>query len=607
MINPNNIEQSFNKHEISNKLINIPKPSYEDDFYGWANYKWIKNVNIPDDEIIYTHFVQTQKKINKQLKLILESNIYPFGLTLYESYIKSYDSDTCKNDLKILVNIVDTIKTYNDLMIIATKLLFFDVNTLFDLSVETNIYKNKEHKEYILFITQPSLGLSDREYYHNSKFGHIRYKYYDMIRRTHIELYPEMNIDDVNKIAQIIINIETQLAIILLDHEYKRNITQTYHNIDLSSMIKSYSDIYVGNIIETLSLLTNNPTCIFKSIIMEHHNDVEVNYFKQLSTILSIYTIDQWKIYFKYRIILRYMKLINQKLCDIYFDLFNKTIRGQQKPKPIHEIAVSYICSLLYDPISHIYHKKYFKENYKNYIMDMVENIKFVAINRIRNLHWLSNKTKQKATEKLQKMKLKLGYSNSNAQCFDNIKLTNSIIKNTIQLRINNFTHMINKLNKNIDTDEWHMPAYIVNAYYNPTNNEIVFPTAILQPPFIDLNKSDIYNYAHIGCIISHEIIHGFDVQGSMFDDTGLIKNWWVNDDKLKYNNKVNEIIKIYNDEGINGRLTAGENIADFGAISIAIQALQNKSQNLSRSDIRYFYKMYAHNWQYIARPAYIE
>jgi len=143
-----------------------------------------------------------------------------------------------------------------------------------------------------------------------------------------------------------------------------------------------------------------------------------------------------------------------------------------------------------------------------------------------------------------------------------------------------------------------------VNAYFNPTRNEILFPAAILQPPFLDLTKSDIYNYGNIGSVIGHEIIHGFDDQGSKFDENGSIKEWWTVDDKNEFNKKVKKIIQIYNNEGINGKLTAGENIADFGAVTMPLLGLKYKfKRSLTNDETKDFFMAYASHWQYLITP----
>ena len=238
----------------------------------------------------------------------------------------------------------------------------------------------------------------------------------------------------------------------------------------------------------------------------------------------------------------------------------------------------------------------------------MINYIKKSTEKRIIQLDWMSDKTKKRAILKLHKMKMKIGYAKDKPRNYDHITLTNSLIKNTIILSRDNLIYNLNKINYPVNKDMWDIPAYIVNAYYNPTSNEIILPASILQPPFVDINKPDTYNYANIGSIIGHEIIHGFDDQGSIFDENGIINNWWTDSDYKRFNLKVDQIIKIYDDEGINGKLTAGENIADFGAVILPLNAIEYKlNRKLNDIEIKDFYIGYASNWQYLIREKLID
>ena len=577
------------------------KPTITDDFYGNINFDWLKSNKIPDDEDKYTHFIETQYNINDKLKKILESNLFPLGTILYNSYLNyTYRDKNCLNELKDILNIVDIIKNYEDIIIMNGRLLFINVNVLFDANVDTNVYSSCNT---ILYITQPSLGLSNRIYYHDEKYRNIKQKYYEMICSIYKELYPIYTNDEINTISSLILNIETKLSIIFLDNTEQRETDQIYNKIKLVNAINRYPKLYIRSFIQTLCTLADDSIIYenFSSIIMEHHKKESINYFKQLELLIESYSINEWKEYFKFKIIINYFNLTNSKMRELHFNLYKKTIRGQQKPKLNWRSALSYTSNQLNDSISRIYVHNYFSNKIEEYIIEMVKFIKRATKKRITQLDWMSNKTKEKALLKLHKMKLKIGYSKSIPRNYEHIILTNSLIKNTIILNRDNYIYNLNKINSTVNPDDWDLPAYMVNAYYNPTRNEIIFPASILQSPFFDLNKSHIYNYANIGSVIGHEIIHGFDDQGSKYDENGTINNWWTESDYKKYNVKVNRIIEIYNNEGINGKLTAGENIADFGAVILPLFALEYKlKRKLTESDIKEFYMAYATHWQYL-------
>ena len=578
-----------------------PKPRLTDDFYGYVNYEWLKSNKIPADEDKYTHFIETQYNINNKLKKILESNIFPLGTILYNSYLNhTYRDKNCLAELKEILNIVDIIKTYEDLIIMNGRLLFINVNVLFEANIDTDLYSSCNT---ILYISQPSLGLINRIYYHDKKYHNIKQKYYNTISNIYSELYPSYTNKEINIISSLIINIETKLSIIFLDNIEQRETDKIYNKIKLTEAENKYPKLFIRSFIRTLCALADDSIIEddFDSIIMEHHQKETMNYFRQLELLIESYTIREWKEYFKFKIIINYFNLTNTKMKDLYFELYKKTIKGQQKPKLEWRSALSFTSNQFNDTISRIYTHNYFSDNIEKYIIEMVNNIKRITKKRILQLEWMTTNTKKKAILKLHRMKLKIGYSKTIPRTYDHLILTDSIIKNTIILNRENFIYNLNKIKSTVNSDNWDLPAYMVNAYYNPTRNEIIFPASILQPPFFDLNKSDIYNYANIGSVIGHEIIHGFDDQGSKYDENGTITNWWSESDYKKYNAKVKKIVDIYNKEGINGKLTAGENIADFGSVILPLYALEYKlNKTLTQSDIIEFYTSYATHWQYL-------
>jgi predicted metalloendopeptidase len=533
--------------------------------------------------------------------------MYPLATILYNSYLdESYINEYCMDELRQLMEIVDLIKTPEDLIIMSTRLLFINVNTLFSLSVDASV--NSSCK-MIAYFGQPNLGLPDRAYYNDIKFKIIKQKYYETICKLHKLLYPNLSDNEINLIASIIIKIEKALSIIFMSNADRRNTDLIFHELSLLDANIKYPKLQMNNIIKMICIcvnsIKNEEELIeenFTKIIMEHSINEETNYFKQLEILIDNFELYEWKIYFKHKIMLTYGNLSIQAIKNIFFDMFKKTLNGQLIPKPPQKAALNLTTSLLLDPISRIYTYNSHNRDVIRYMKRMVLNIKKATRRQIINLKWMTKETKKKALLKLHKMKLKLEYSKSEPKNYEHMKLGSSIIKNTMMLNKENFIINLKRINT-FDPDEWDMPSFNVNAYFNPTRNEIVFPSAILQPPFIDLTKSDIYNYANIGSIIGHEIIHGFDDQGSKFDENGSLNDWWKSEDKIAYETKVNQIINIYEAEGINGKLTAGENIADFGAVKMPLIGLKyHFERELTNDEIRDFYKFYASHWQYLLR-----
>lgn len=578
------------------------KPKHTDDFYNWVNYDWLTSNTIPNDEVRYTHFSQVQNEINTQLREILETGMCSNATKLYKSFLdKNYRELNSINELKNILKVIKNIDSYDDLIITATKLLFINVSTLYDITVDSNIYASNQN---VIYLTQPSLGLPDRSYYFDDEYTHIRHHYIFTICKIYRELYPNLSDQDLIAISMMIFEIEKKFAIIFLSNQERRNADTIFNKIKYNDAIDKYPKLKIKLIFDTLINTSNRKIDYnqFTEFIMEHHQDPKINYFKQLEELIYSYSIDQWKEYFRFNICLTYINLTNQKMKDIHFNMFNKMIKGQETQKPETYMGITLVCKLFNDDISHIYINKYFNDEKKRYMENMVDNIKRATKHRINKLDWMSKETKNKALLKLHNIKLKLGYSDKKTRDYAHISLTDSLVKNMIILYNDNYNYALNKLREPVDKHEWDISSFVVNAYFNPTQNEIVFPAAIMQKPFLDLNQSDIYNYANIGSIIAHEIIHGFDDQGSKFDENGVIKNWWNTEDKRRYNKKVERIIEIYNKEGINGKLTAGENIADFGSVVIPLQALQYKLGKLTTDDIKEFYISYAQHWQYLLR-----
>jgi len=600
---------NFSRQYTIKNYKNEPRPNLNDDFYGHINHDWFQENDIPDDEVRYTHFIQTQLDINNKLKKILESNVFPLATTLYKSYLDDkYKEQNGLNDLKQIIGLVDNMKTYEDLIIVATKLIFINVSTIFSFGIDVNTHSSCN---YCLYMGQPSLGLPDRSYYFESKHKDIRQKYYDTICQINKELNPGSTDAKLNNITKLILDIETKFAVIFLNTTDRRNIEEIVNQLTYKEAKEKYPKLRVDLIIKTLCQVCEGKVIEenFETMIFENHNDETKNYFIQLQTLLAGYTIEEWKEYYKYRITLSYMNLTNSKMREIYFNFFKKTLKGQKTQKPIWKSAMNLACSLFNDNISRIYSHNYFTKEKDKYVNEMVKYIKIATKERISKLDWMSDQTKKKALLKLHRMKLKIGYSKSAPRDFDHIILSNSVIKNCVIINIDSMIYTLNKLNNTVDPDDWSgTQSYIVNAYFNPTRNEIIFPAAILQSPFLDLKKSDIYNYGNLGGVIGHEIIHGFDDQGSKFDDKGNIHDWWTEIDKKNYQNRVNQIIKAYDDQGINGSLTVGENIADFGAVDMPLNALSLKfKRQLVNKEIREFYISFATHWQYLLRPEVIE
>jgi putative endopeptidase len=306
------------------------------------------------------------------------------------------------------------------------------------------------------------------------------------------------------------------------------------------------------------------------------------------------------KTYLKYRIVSSADTLLDDKTYDITFDFYNRTMAGQKEQKPRWKRAVSMIDGALGEEVGRLYVEKYFSSDAKKRMQQLVKNLQRAYAMRIENLDWMSDTTKQKALEKLSTFKAKIGYPDK-WRDYSKLEIKNdSLWENMMRVAQFEDAFWIEKIGKENDPTLWYMNAHEVNAYYDPSTNEICFPAGILQYPFFDMDADDAFNYGAIGAVIGHEMTHGFDDSGRHFDKDGNMKDWWTTDDAAGFDKRANVMkeffntIKINDEVNANGEFTLGENLADFGGVTISFDAYKNfgtQSETVHglTSDMRFF------------------
>lgn len=315
------------------------------------------------------------------------------------------------------------------------------------------------------------------------------------------------------------------------------------------------------------------------------------------------------KLYAKTRVLIRYGRYLSQDFTDT-LDELNKELFGIEGKMPIEKKAVREVSGWLEDDLDKIFIQKFFSEDEKKDIENLILKIKLSYKEKIKNTTWLSEKTREKAIKKLDTMKLKIGYPEKWSDELDkadikNYKDSGSYFVNICEMQKKIMQKCNKELNEPVDKTKWHMSAYEVNAYYNPQNNEIVFPAGILQSPFYDINAPEEQNMGAIGAIIAHEISHAFDSEGSKFDENGNAVNWWTDEDRENFKKRCEKFVNAYDNleisKGVksNGKLTLFENIADVGAISCMLDILSKKEN----PDYKKFFKSWAVSWRMIASP----
>jgi predicted metalloendopeptidase len=428
-----------------------------------------------------------------------------------------------------------------------------------------------------VYAGQSGLNLPDRDYYlnDNPKFQDIRSSYKD-----HINKMMEMA-GDSSSPGQAILDLETAIAQISWSRLERRDPNKRYNKKNLIDWDNSLS------IIDVQSILTNRGFGAFDTIIVS-----QPSFFESLNSLLENQPVSAWKSYMKWNVVSSFASYLNQSMVEERFSFYSKKLRGTQMMKPREERVFSVINGSLAEPLGKLFVKSYFDEESKQYMSNMIENLRSAYRERINDLSWMSAETKEKALKKLNAFTYKIGYPDEWRDYSELAIKANSYVQNIIQVRKFGYNRMLEKLGKPVDKSEWYMSPQMVNAYYSSSNNEIVFPAGILQPPFFHKTFDHAINYGGIGAVIGHEFSHGFDDQGSKFDWDGNLNSWWTEEDRAKFDELAQKLGEQYDSyspvEGmnVNGKMTMGENIADLGGVTLAYNALQLEYKDGTPEDI---------------------
>jgi putative endopeptidase len=426
-----------------------------------------------------------------------------------------------------------------------------------------------------LLVHQAGLGLPSKDYYSDESKKEYVEKLRNYIKTTFV-LIGDDEADALVKANQVI-EFETKLAEFTLSPMQLRDLEKLYNPMTVEELEALAPHLSAIEVFKTLGL--ENPKFLV-------HN---VDYFKLASELVGSTSLDTLRNYLTYKVIFAYSPYLAENFQKEHFEFAKKGLRGQPKEVPQWELRITQISPLLPDELSRVYVEKHFSEKSKAACLEMIGFILKEFEERIKQLAWLSDPTKEKALLKLSKFGSKIGYPDV-WKTYDLLKglilRTNAYCKNIRYAKSFDFDLKLKKYGQPVDKTEWAMPASAVNAYYHPLNNEIAFPAGILQPPFFYGATDEAphgfpaLNFGGIGAVISHEISHGFDDQGSIFDHNGNMANWWTEDDKQEFKRRRGKIVDQFNQyrvhgQSVNGDLCQGENIADLGGVSIAFSAFK--------------------------------
>jgi len=562
--------------ELGVELANMDKSvRAQDDFYYHVNGRWLEKTEIPGDKSNYGSFTQLYDESQKAMKTALEnaannssakkgSDEYKIG-AFYKSYM---DKDT-RDELGITplqpsLNTIDSLDSKADLAPLMAKIQQQGASLPFGWFVNNDA---KNSSEYALYLSQSGLGLPDRDYYlkDDEKFTKIRASYEQYITN----ILAKSGVENAADAAKNVIAFESALANAQWSRVQSRDATKSYNKMSVAEANKLTGDFDLAAFFKSAGVDT-------AEIIVR-----QPSYLEGFADVYKETDLATWKNYLKFHFVSGYAQLLSTDLVDLKFDFYSTTLRGVKEQAPLWKKAVDASNSVLGEILGKVYVKDNFPPEAKARMEELVDNvIKGYGV-AIENLEWMSPETKLAAQEKLNKFTPKIGYPDKWKDYSELTISPDELVGNYIRYSQWAYSDMIAKLGKPVDRSEWHMTPQTVNAYYNPVNNEIVFPAAILQPPFFNLDADDAVNYGAIGAVIGHELGHGFDDQGAKYDGEGNLRNWWSESDLKQFEERTGALVAQYNeykpfeDAGVNGELTLGENIGDLGGLTVAYKAYQ--------------------------------
>lgn len=543
------------------------------DFYMYVNGKWLDDVKIPADKSNYGSFTKLYDDAQENLKTIIlraaaKPNVTPGSeeQKLGDFYNSFMDEKTINEKgiepLKPLLDKINSAESQDDVALVMADLYKkgVDAPLVWYVSVDA-----KKSDEYGVYIHQSGLGLPDRDYYfkEDAKSETNRQKYAKYVA----DMLSFAGVENAEAAGQAVLALETKLADKMWTRVQSRDANARYNKMSTVEFVEYMGsfpwDKYAAAVgLETDEVIASQNT--YLNAFGEMFNEVDV---------------DTWKQYLTIRTLSEYAPKLATNIADRHFDFYSKTLRGIEEQQPRWKRAVSGANTVLGELLGQLYVAEHFKPEAKERMEKLVQNvIKGFEIG-IKELEWMSEETKVAALEKLSKFTPKIGYPDEWRDYSDLVIKKDDLVGN--YMRYNEFAlaEMLDRLGGPIDRNEWFMTPQTVNAYYSPTRNEIVFPAAILQPPFFNLEAEDAVNYGGIGAVIGHEIGHGFDDQGAKYDGDGNLRNWWTESDKEQFQERGKKFVEQYNGfevfegEFVNGELTLGENIGDLGGLTIAYKA----------------------------------
>jgi putative endopeptidase len=545
----------------------------QDDLFRHVNGKWIARTEIPSDKARYGSFYILAEEAEKAVReIIVEAQSAAEGTAerkfgdLYASFLdEKRVQERGATPLVPLLAEVDTIDSIDGFLAALARLERQGTSGFFQLFVD-NDPGNPER--YLVFIEQAGLGLPDESYYREEKFVEIREKYEPFIER----MLALAGVDKAADRAKGVVALEKAVAANHWDNVRSRDSEATYNPMHWADANALVGDVDLDGWLSELGV----PEGSFDEVVVR-----QPSFVSGLEKLLTADNLDAWKDWLRWQVVRSNAAYLSDDFVEANFDFYGRTLTGTPELRARWKRGVSLVESSLGEAVGRTYVERHFAEAAKKSMDALVANLVEAYRQSISGLTWMSEATRAKALEKLDKFTPKIGYP-VKWRDYGTLEIhADDLLGNVRASNEFEFNRELGKIGKPLDRDEWFMTPQTINAYYNPGFNEIVFPAAILQYPFFDANRDAAANYGAIGAVIGHEIGHGFDDQGSKFDGDGKLIDWWTADDRAAFESLTKSLIDQYSalapkqvpDHHVNGALTIGENIGDLGGLSIAWKA----------------------------------
>lgn len=583
-----------------------PAVRVQDDLFRHFNGKWLDTHVIPADRASDGVGYKLHEQAERQVREIIEgSPATDEGQKIGDLYKSFMDTERIQElgyqPILSYLKKIDAIGDVSDFLKVLGRLELDGFGGIFSAAIYTD---HMDSLSNIIYLSQGGLSLPDEAYYREEQYQPIREAF--LVHAA--KMFDLVGISDGPVQAERILSLETAIASYHWDQVKDRDATLTYNKFtraELEALSPGFdwaSWLAAGEI----------PDRGFETTIVR-----EPEFFTGIGTLLSQFDRDEWLSWLRWQVISGSAPYLHDAIVQQNFDFYGTTLNGTPQLRDRWKRAVSVVESAVGEAVGRVYVERHFPATSKAAMQKLVSNLVEAYRHSISNLEWMSQTTKEKALEKLDKFTPKIGYPDKWRDYSALVIDPNDLMGNMARIAKFSRDFELAKIGAPVDRTEWYMTPQTVNAYYNPGMNEIVFPAAILQPPFFDIDADDAANYGSIGAVIGHEIGHGFDDQGSKYDGEGNLNDWWTQADRDEFEERARVLIAQYDalvpheapDICVNGALTVGENIGDLGGLTIAYKAYQLALNGASApvidsltGDQRFFYA-WAQSWRSKIRP----